>query len=80
MPKLFIYTHKFGKYATFQCIAPYRNCANALLTLWADETYGKNYDQRNCDFKCEEIDIPIVIDDFIADRFIEMAIDIQQGW
>lgn len=80
MPKLFTYTHRFNKYATFQCVAPDRNCANALLTLWADETYGKDYDQRNCDFDGEETDIPIVVDNFMAERFIEMAIELQRGW
>lgn len=51
--KLYIYTHKFGKYPTFYACAPDRNTANALLTVWADTL--SEYDRRNCDFSCEEI-------------------------
>ena len=75
MPRLFTYTHKFDKYPTFKCVAPDRNCANGLLTLWANDTFI-DYDKRNCDFECTEKDIPIVIDSFIADRVIEMALEI----
>lgn len=50
---LYIYTHKFNKYPNFYAVAPDRNLANALLTIWADGL--SEYDGRNCDFSCEEI-------------------------
>ena len=48
---LYIYTHKFNKYPTFYAVAPDRNIANALLTLWAHDL--SSYDGRNCDFNCQ---------------------------
>ena len=73
-PKLFTYTHKFDKYDTFYCVAPNRYTANALLTLFTADIPG--YDGFNCDFDCKETSIPIVLDDFMAARFIEMAIEL----
>ena len=75
---LYIYTHKFGKYPTFYAVAPDRNIANALLTLWADGL--PHYDGRNCDFDCQTL---TQCDNFDwapsedSDKIIETAIKIQ---
>lgn len=76
--ELYIYTHKFGKYPTFYAVAPDRNIANALLTLWADDL--PEYDGRNCDFDCK---IFTQCDNFDwapsegSEEIIERAIEIQ---
>ena len=57
---LYTYTHKWNEYPPFQCVAPNRNCANGLLTLYVQGL--ESFEELNCHFTCEEKPIQVAID------------------
>ena len=56
---VFTYQHKFYDNVYFECVAPDRNTANGMLTIWIDENYSDVY---NCEFYCEEKSIAFCSD------------------